>query len=481
MKRLKKLISFALALSVLFGLTAVSNVTASAEFTQSSYAFSQNMTIGYNIGNSFDSAFGSSANECNWGNPKITKELIQSVKNKGFDLIRIPATWGYKIDSKGNFNDNRVFANRVKEVVKWAYDTGAYVILNTHHEMSWLNTFDAIKNKKGKIDNSKLNAMLKKYGMLWKNIASDYKSYGERLVFEGYNETRSSECTWTANSSDQKILNKIGQKFIDSVRSTGGNNAKRYLLTNTFGADFSLNEINNYKIPKDPANHLLIGVHTYDPHILCFQAGENGNTSVFKQSVFNSYYNRIMPAIESKFLSKGYGVIIGEFGAANKNNDSDRIKYAKAVVTVCAKYGVIPAWWDNGVISKGGSNKQAFALVSRKAPHKWVKNNIASAMVKLANKLVPSRPTRGQNLQTTSKTTSNKITMKSKATKSFSRQISDTTTVKTGKAVVRNEYTKKTVKTKTRTIVTDYYTKGSKVKTRKTKTIVTKTTVYSSR
>ena len=404
MNKLKKLISLALSLCIMGSIAVTSSVTASAEFSQSSYAFSQNMTIGYNIGNSLDSVLTSSADETYWGCPKITQGLVQAIKDKGYDVIRIPVTWGFKINSSGNFTDSNVHANRVKQVVDWAYNTGAYVILNTHHEMSWLNTWDSVKNSSASaVDSSKQEAMLTKFGGLWKNIANTYKDYGERLIFEGYNETRSSETVWSSVTRDQEVLQKIGQKFIDTVRATGGNNSKRYLLLNTFGAVFSTNEVNTYKMPTDSADHLLFGVHTYDPHDLCFR--EYSGTT-FSQSAFDSYYNTVMPAIETKFLSKGYGVILGEFGAVNKNNDNERVKYAKAVVTSCAKYGVIPVWWGNGVINMN-SSKDSFGLVSRVAPYEWVKDNIASAMVDLAYQLVPSRPTRGGTSQTRTTTETN--------------------------------------------------------------------------
>ncbi|MEE1145135.1 MAG: glycoside hydrolase family 5 protein [Acutalibacteraceae bacterium] len=404
MNKLKKLISLALSLCIMGSIAVTSSVTASAEFSQSSYAFSQNMTIGYNIGNSLDSVLTSSADETYWGCPKITQGLVQAIKDKGYDVIRIPVTWGFKIDSSGNFTDSSVHANRVKQVVDWAYDTGAYVILNTHHEMSWLNTWDSVKNSSGSaVDSSKQEAMLTKFGGLWKNIANTYKDYGERLIFEGYNETRSSETVWSSVTRDQEVLQKIGQKFIDTVRATGGNNEKRYLLLNTFGAVFSTNEVNTYKMPTDSADHLLFGVHTYDPHDLCFR--EYSGTT-FSQSAFDSYYNTIMPAIETKFLSQGYGVILGEFGAVNKNNDDERVKYVKAVVTSCATYGVIPVWWGNGVINMN-SSKDSFGLVNRVAPYEWVKDNIASAMVDLACQLVPSRPTRGGTSQTRTTTATN--------------------------------------------------------------------------
>ena len=54
------------------------------------------MTIGWNLGNSLEATDGTSASETMWGNPKVTKGLIDAVKAAGFNSIRIPIAWnGY--------------------------------------------------------------------------------------------------------------------------------------------------------------------------------------------------------------------------------------------------------------------------------------------------------------------------------------------------------------------------------------------------
>ena len=53
------------------------------------------MTAGWNLGNTLEATGGEGlSSETSWGNPKITKELIDTVCEKGFDSIRIPITWG---------------------------------------------------------------------------------------------------------------------------------------------------------------------------------------------------------------------------------------------------------------------------------------------------------------------------------------------------------------------------------------------------
>ena len=50
----------------------------------------KDMKVGWNLGNSLDSV---GADETAWGNPKVTENLIKSVKDAGFNTIRIPVTY----------------------------------------------------------------------------------------------------------------------------------------------------------------------------------------------------------------------------------------------------------------------------------------------------------------------------------------------------------------------------------------------------
>ena len=69
------------AVMLLSGMTFF-QTTASAEGTMTADDITENMTIGWNIGNSLDST---GYDETSWGNPRVTQELIDTVKASAFD------------------------------------------------------------------------------------------------------------------------------------------------------------------------------------------------------------------------------------------------------------------------------------------------------------------------------------------------------------------------------------------------------------
>ena len=96
------------------------------------------MGLGYNLGNSFDS-YNSSIQINNteeqitlMGNPIPTKKLISNIKKYGFKTIRFPVTWINFIDDFGNVKTE--WMQQVKEVVKWIVGKNIYCILNLYHD-----------------------------------------------------------------------------------------------------------------------------------------------------------------------------------------------------------------------------------------------------------------------------------------------------------------------------------------------------------
>ena len=79
------------------------------------------MSLGYNLGNSFDSynisiIINNPDDQITlFGNPLPTKKLISNLKKSGFKTIRFPVTWTYFIDDYGNINHEWMM--RIKEVV----------------------------------------------------------------------------------------------------------------------------------------------------------------------------------------------------------------------------------------------------------------------------------------------------------------------------------------------------------------------------
>ena len=184
------------------------------------------MGIGYNLGNSFES-FNISVKINNpddqitlWGNEVPTKDLISNIKKYGFKTIRFPVTWMNFMDNNGNVNLD--WMHRVKEVVNWIIKSNMYCILNVHHDGmtgQWLS--EGIKSKD-------------KFIYLWKQIANEFKNFNEHLIFESMNRL----LFIYDYEYNYPILVALTQAFVDTIRNSGGNNQKRLLIIS--GADANL-------------------------------------------------------------------------------------------------------------------------------------------------------------------------------------------------------------------------------------------------
>lgn len=180
---IKRVVSFSVA--ALCMLSAVKGVPFNAIETDAAdtitaFEITEEMKIGWNLGNSLDATGGAGYSgldtEISWGNPKATQEMINTVKAKGFNTLRIPTTWYPHLD--GNNNIDPAWLARVHEVVDYAYKNDMYVILNVHHE-NWINRADL---------GTAYEEMSVKLKAIWKQLAEEFKDYDQHLVFEGMNE-----------------------------------------------------------------------------------------------------------------------------------------------------------------------------------------------------------------------------------------------------------------------------------------------------
>lgn len=79
-----------------FAMTTHTTLAATVQ-GKSAMEISQLMYTGWNVGNSLDAAkqgYTGVNTEIAWGNAKITKSMIDNVKNSGFRTLRIPVSWG---------------------------------------------------------------------------------------------------------------------------------------------------------------------------------------------------------------------------------------------------------------------------------------------------------------------------------------------------------------------------------------------------
>ena len=90
--------------------------------------------LGWNLGNTLEAT----GSETAWGNPKVTKELIDLVKLNGFNAVRIPCSWNQYLSNAKTAEIKTDWLNRVKEVIQYCIDNEMYAILNIHWDGGWL-------------------------------------------------------------------------------------------------------------------------------------------------------------------------------------------------------------------------------------------------------------------------------------------------------------------------------------------------------
>ena len=272
--------------------------------------------------------------ETYFGNPVVTKELIDAYKKAGFSIVRIPVSFGEHLDESGFVKDE--WLARIKEVVDYVLDNGMYCIISAQNDQNWLTT----SSKNLKQTKQKFNAM-------WASIATKFIEYNDNLLFEGVSEILKAENDKSAPSkTDLKNANAINQEFVNTVRSTGGNNKNRHLIISTYGSFVDSATLDGFAVPKDSAkNKLTAKVNIYIPSSFCLNENQQ---NIWGSKEDKQYINSIFSVVNSRFSKLKIPVIVGEFGAVNKGNETARQNYVSHFVSTAYNYYIVCFWNDNG-------------------------------------------------------------------------------------------------------------------------------------
>lgn len=324
------------------------------------------MKLGWNVGNSLEVPGG----ETKWGNPVVTKQLIDSVSAAGFNVLRIPCAWNSYADSNTLVIDENWLA-RVKEVVDYAYANGMYVIVNSHWDDGWLEEHPVYAYQE------KVNHKQKVY---WTQIANYFSDYDEHLLFAGTNEVRENYGEPTPENIE--VQESYNQTFVDAVRATGSNNATRTLIVQTYNTN-TWHGLKYMTLPDDSTDgRLMVEIHHYDPYDFtlnvnggCMCWGEDTPEEESCAWAQEAYVDTLFSRIKQKWTDIGIPVVMGEYGAmrrtaykgdtlmgkqlaAHTKSRAHWLAYNTQKARAC---GVIPVYWDNGYIRQGDS----FGLFNR--------------------------------------------------------------------------------------------------------------------
>jgi endoglucanase len=321
-----------------------------------SVQLSKEMVPGWNVGNSLDAIGGETA----WGNPLISQILIDSVKAAGFKSVRIPVAWSNGMNPT-TYEISTSLMDRVEEVVNYVLDDSMYAVINIHWDGGWMQpTYE-----KQDYVNNRLAA-------LWEQIAVRFRDYGDHLIFAGTNEVMVEGNYGAPTTEYSTVQNSFNQTFVTTVRSTGGRNVYRHLAVQGFNTNINYT-VSYFTPPKDVvANRLIVEVHYYDPYDFTI----NTNSSITQWGKYatvpsktetwanESYVDAQFQKMKTKFVDKGYAVLLGEYGTlARLNLGSDSLNaehaefrryYTEYVTGSMVRHCIVPVIWDNGGTGNNG-------------------------------------------------------------------------------------------------------------------------------
>ena len=358
------------------------------------------MGFGWNLGNTLDAhrevQNQGLKSETYWDNPLTTEEIIKGIAQKGIKTIRIPVTWhNHLIDAKYTIDPE--WMKRVKTIVDWSINQNLYVILNIHHDYANYISESSISYGDGFYPLFKDKEESEKFLYnVWKQISEAFNNgYDHHLIFEALNEPHleGTNFAWKYIKGEQlceeavSSLNEYMQLIVKTIRESGGNNEKRFLMICPIIADVYAAINSDFIFPNDKKynpnkNKLILSVHSYSPS----EFTESNDILIYKDEYNINQYDMFHNLYE-KFILKGYNIIFGEFGAVNKNNTEERIKWGKYYIETAKKHHMSCIIWDNGKMENVLDTKSVFGIYDRRNI-KWIDDNLINSYIDFAS--IPS-------------------------------------------------------------------------------------------
>ena len=356
--------------------------TGNGTFHKAAY-IAKDMKIGLNIGNTMEAY---DANGCEkisftwipkigsnqpgdyescWGAPITSQKMIDGIKAAGFNTVRIPVFWGNMMENDGTWTINPKLLDRVREIVDYCLNDDLYVVVNIHH-------FDEFVIRRNSVEDCQII-----FTNLWTQISSYFSNYGEKLIFEGYNEYLGGDVFNSKgylsplnNEMAYKYTNTMNKAFVDAVRSTGGNNSQRVLIVSGLWTNIDRTTASYFQIPEDSVeDKLMVSVHYVD------------NSMYWAHKIASSewvtYIDQQCNLLDKAFTSKGIPVFLGEttcYYSGLRYSDTyktsqDCVKY---VMETLLKRGFVPVLWDtpndfydrNGAKIKTSANEEMIKSVA---------------------------------------------------------------------------------------------------------------------
>ena len=205
---------------------------------------------------------------------------------------------------------------------------------------------------------------------LWLQLAHHYREKGDFLMFEPFNEPRMYDFRGDIPKQID-VLNRLTQEFVNVVRSTGGNNASRWLAAVSWVCDGN-EALASLTIPEDYVsnNRIFVPFHFYSGLFDDDTITEWGHTATLTNPYIwkydEEYVKTLFGNLKKKYVDKGIPVTLEETGCRNGANDRQFAfeKYYLEYVFRCATLCDMPAFLHT--IDGGGDTNYGYYDFSKK-------------------------------------------------------------------------------------------------------------------
>ncbi|RYG25234.1 glycoside hydrolase family 5 protein [bacterium] len=318
--------------------------TASAE-TLTARNYLGKMSPGINLGNTLEAI----PKATSWGNPPPTDAYFKAVRAAGFKSVRIPAAWSQYVDASHRIDPT--WMAHVTSVVRKATGAGLYVVLNVHWDGGWMQPTYTRQEEV----NQKLTAF-------WKQIATNFRDFDDRLLFAGTNEVHVEGNYGAPKAENAAVQNGFNQTFVNAVRATGGRNRTRWLVVQGYNTNIDHAVKFNVKLPRDVVKgRLMMEVHHYSPYNFTlneksdiWQWGAKATDPNATEPWANeAYVDAQFASMKKAFVDRGVPVLLGEYSAGLKPKYPGmrpyRNEWDRYVTQSAHRYGLVPMFWDIGL------------------------------------------------------------------------------------------------------------------------------------
>jgi endoglucanase len=274
-------------------------------------------------------------------------------------MMRLPVTWNSHFGGAPTYTIDASFLARVVTIANYALNDGMYVMVNTHHD-GWYNLSSTSATVQAEVV------------AIWTQIANAFKTYGDYMIFEIFNEPNAGATNQYGGGSpaNRTALAAYQTAAVAAIRATGGNNATRMIVVQGISASPIAASVATIPIPD---TNCIVSIHTYDPVGFSMSASpKTWGSASDSSSIRNN-----LTSEQGMVATKGAVAIVGEWGSVSNCDLASRVKHAYYYAQQCRNHAMLPVWWDDGGFAGNG-----FGLLNRRAnPPSWTYPTVAQALI----------------------------------------------------------------------------------------------------